>query len=46
MTMSWLDWLFAHRRVPAELIASTLPSGFEVDTFEGEAWVGVVPRVG
>lgn len=43
MTMSWLDLLFAHWRVPAEVIASRLPPGLEVDTFEGEAWVAVVP---
>lgn len=43
MTMSWLDLLFAHWRVPVELIAKQLPAGLEVDTFEGEAWVGIVP---
>ena len=43
MTMSWLDLLFAHWRVPADLIASKLPAGLEVDTFEGDAWVAVVP---
>ncbi|MCR9162829.1 MAG: YqjF family protein [Nannocystaceae bacterium] len=43
MTMSWLDLLFAHWRVPAEQVASRLPAGLEVDTFEGDAWVGVVP---
>ncbi len=43
MTMSWMDLLFAHWRVPAESIAGQIPDGLEVDTFEGEAWVGVVP---
>lgn len=43
MTMSWLDLLFAHWPVPVQRIAGQLPQGLEVDTFQGEAWVGVVP---
>ncbi len=43
MTMSWMHLLFAHWRVPAETIAAALPPGLDVDRFEGEAWVGVVP---
>lgn len=43
MTMSWIDLLFAHWRVPAELIAAKLPDGLEVDTYDGDAWVAVVP---
>ncbi len=43
MRMQWLDLLFAHWRVDSSSVASTLPSGLELDTFEGEAWLGVVP---
>jgi uncharacterized protein YqjF (DUF2071 family) len=43
MTMSWLDLLFAHWSFPPEQIRALLPAGLELDTFEGRAWVGVVP---
>ncbi len=43
MTMSWMELLFAHWRVAPEVLAACLPSGLRLDTFEGEAWVGVVP---
>lgn len=32
-----------HWRVDPEIIARTLPAGVEVDTREGEAWLGAVP---
>lgn len=43
MTMSWIELLFAHWRVDADRLAAVLPEGLELDTFEGEAWLGVVP---
>jgi uncharacterized protein YqjF (DUF2071 family) len=43
MTQSWHDLLFAHWAVPAPLIAAKLPSGLELDLFDGRAWIGVVP---
>lgn len=43
MTMSWLDLLFAHWRVDPERIRRALPRGLELDLFDGEAWLGVVP---
>lgn len=43
MTMSWCDLLFAHWEVEAELLRSKLPPGLELETFEGRAYVGVVP---
>ena len=39
----WNDLLFAHWPVPAQEIQRLLPAGLEVDTFEGFAWVGVIP---
>ncbi|MHB1022033.1 MAG: YqjF family protein [Acidobacteriaceae bacterium] len=43
MTQRWNDLLFAHWPVPAAELAYLLPPGLEVDTFDGWAWVGVVP---
>jgi hypothetical protein len=43
MTQRWSDLLFAHWPVPAAQIAPLLPPGLEIDTFQGQAWVGVVP---
>jgi uncharacterized protein len=41
--MRWEKLLFLHwRRVPSE-IQSRLPAGLQVDTFQGEAWLGIVP---
>jgi uncharacterized protein YqjF (DUF2071 family) len=40
---TWDDLLFAHWRVPAEALRALLPAGVELDLFEGEAWIGVVP---
>ena len=43
MTQSWHDLLFAHWPVDARLLQEKLPAGLLLDTFNGEAWVGVVP---
>ena len=43
MTQSWHDLLFAHWPVDARLLQDKLPPGLLLDTFNGEAWVGVVP---
>lgn len=39
----WTDLLFAHWRVPVELLRPLIPCELEIDTFEGDAWLGVVP---
>jgi len=39
----WNDLLFAHWPIPAETLASLLPEGLEADTYQGSAWLGVVP---
>jgi uncharacterized protein len=41
--MRWLDLLFAHWPVDAASLADRLPPGFELETYGGEAWLGVVP---
>jgi uncharacterized protein YqjF (DUF2071 family) len=43
MTMCWRDLLFMHWPVPPRLMAALLPPGLELDTFDGSAWIGVVP---
>jgi uncharacterized protein YqjF (DUF2071 family) len=43
MYQSWLDLLFLHWRISPALIQKTLPAGLYVDTFEGDAFIGVVP---
>jgi uncharacterized protein YqjF (DUF2071 family) len=43
MTQSWHDLLFAHWRVDVSDIRRVVPSAFELDLFEGDAWLGVVP---
>jgi uncharacterized protein len=40
---TWDDLLFAHWRVPAEALRTLLPGAVELDLFEGQAWIGVVP---
>ena len=41
--MRWRDLLFAHWPVPVDAIRLLVPAGLEIDTFEGQAWLGVVP---
>ena len=40
---SWLDLLFAHWPVDADAVRELLPAGLELDLFEGQAWLGVLP---
>ena len=35
--------LFAHWSVATEALRPLVPSSLEIDTFNGEAWVGVLP---
>lgn len=43
MTQRWNDLLFAHWPLPASELTHLLPEALTVDTFDGSAWVGVVP---
>lgn len=43
MAQTWRDLLFAHWRVGAEALRPLVPAALELDTFEGQAWVGIVP---
>jgi len=41
--MSWRDLLFMHWRIPVGSLRDLVPSALEIDTWEGDAWLGVVP---
>ena len=43
MAMQWHDLLFAHWPVPVEALRQRVPPALDLDTYEGQAWVGVVP---
>ncbi|MGA2351137.1 MAG: DUF2071 domain-containing protein [Terracidiphilus sp.] len=43
MKQRWNDLLFAHWPVPALSLAPLVPEGLQVDTFQGSAWLGVMP---
>jgi len=43
MTQRWNDLLLAHWPIPVGQIAALLPDGLLVDTFQGSAWLGIVP---
>ena len=43
MTQSWHDLLFAHWRVDVSDVRRAVPAPFDLDLFDGEAWLGVVP---
>ena len=43
MRQTWNDLLFAHWPVEAALLRPLVPRPFQLDTFDGTAWVGVVP---
>src|SRR5438874_210870 len=41
--MTWHDLLFMHWPVKADDLRPLIPQSLEIDTFAGEAWIGVVP---
>jgi hypothetical protein len=41
--MNWRNLLFMHWRVDTQIMQALLPKGFQVDTFDGCAWVGLIP---
>lgn len=43
LEMTWRDALFAHWPVERSVVAERLPAGLEVDTYDGDAYLGVVP---
>jgi uncharacterized protein YqjF (DUF2071 family) len=43
MYQEWYHLLFVHWEVPAEPLRALLPPGLELDTYDGRAYVGLVP---
>jgi uncharacterized protein len=43
MLQGWHDLAALHWRYDPAVVQATLPDGFRVDTFDGSAWVGVIP---
>jgi uncharacterized protein YqjF (DUF2071 family) len=43
MAQLWSDLLFAHWPVPPAALRDLIPPRLTLETFDGEAWVGVVP---
>ncbi len=43
LEMTWRDTLFAHWPVEPAVVDERLPAGLEVDTYDGRAYLGVVP---
>ena len=43
MTQSWHDLLFAHWPVSARDLRDRVPSGLEIELFDNQAWLGIVP---
>lgn len=43
MRQTWHELLFMHWRVPVEMLRRHIPPALPVDTFDGSAWIGVVP---
>ena len=43
MDMTWHDLLFMHWPIAIDRLRALIPGALEIDTFGGEAWIGVVP---
>jgi len=43
MTQTWHDLLFAHWPIDVAALRPLVPAAFELDLFEAQAWVAVVP---
>lgn len=43
MYQRWEELLFLHWPVEPQIVAKVLPPGLAVDTYKGNAWIGVVP---
>ena len=43
MKQQWRDLAYIHWRYDPAVVQALLPKGIEVDTFDGSAWVGLIP---
>ena len=43
LAMVWHDLLFAHWPLGPQALRDLIPPDLEIDTYEGRAWLGIVP---
>ncbi len=43
MRMRWVDLLFAHWPLEPTVLRPHVPGDLDIDTFDGQAWLGIVP---
>ncbi|MBP3953276.1 YqjF family protein [Bacillus suaedae] len=43
MAQTWKHLLFAHYRVEKAVLRELVPKCFEIDTYDGQAWISIVP---
>ena len=43
MKQRWEDLLFAHWPCDMSQLRAQVPAALEIDTFDGQAWIGIVP---
>jgi uncharacterized protein len=43
MTQTWNHVLFAHWKVPLETLEKQVPNNLEIDTYQGEGWISILP---
>ena len=43
MSQTWNDLLFAHWPAPLDRLRELVPAPFELDLYDGQAWVAIVP---
>ena len=43
MAMQWHNLLFMHWPVPVAALRPWIPSALSIDTYDGTAWIGIVP---
>jgi uncharacterized protein YqjF (DUF2071 family) len=43
MRQGWHDLAYVHWRYDADVVQRVLPAGLTVDTYDGSAWVGLIP---
>jgi uncharacterized protein YqjF (DUF2071 family) len=45
MKQQWYKLLFAHWPLAPDVLRPLIPQGLQLDTFDGQAWIGVVPFI-
>ena len=43
MTQTWHELLFAHWRIGRDILRSLVPAALELDLFDSDAWIAIVP---